>query len=430
MAALTSGKIVLAYMESAIETFESQQTLLPKVKLVPNAKSADLQNAGNTLWRRVRQHGVSQTGFDLTGQEQGIISQFYPAYLGVPEGNLLSLRVDDMRDLSYVRDQAQIDGEKRASVLNKAIVDAIRNTGSMAYRSNATSGFDFISQAQAAMNKRQGRSVDRYFALTDTQNNKFGKELASRQTLQPNNQPDKTFQDGTLYKNIAGFDVMTSSSISLLAGGADPATTVTANVSLAPQAGTVNTTTNVVTNYDYRDSGTIPVTASASYNVGDRVTFANGGVTVKAVGRDDKTVTDEAMTFVIIEKPNGTSVRVWPRPIAADDPALSALEKAYANINTRILNTATMNRVNIDTSTQPGLFWQKDSIEVLTGEVPMEILGQFGGMKVAKERLSNGMMFYVLYDANIANVSATWRQFIWYGVNNARPQDNGIAINY
>ena len=41
----------------------------------------------------------------------------------------------------------------------------------------------------------------------------------------------------------------------------------------------VNQTTGVVTNVDYR-TATIPVTASAGYNVGDKVTFANGGVTV------------------------------------------------------------------------------------------------------------------------------------------------------
>ena len=430
MATLSAGKIVAEYMGKAMETFESQDTMLSKVKLIKDAKPADLQNAGNVIWRRVQQHGVSQSGFDLTGLEQGIVSQMYPATLGTPEGNLLSLRVDDLRDISYVRDQAVIDGEKRASVLNKSIIDVILNTGSMAFRSNATSGYDFVATAQAAMNKRQGRSVNRYMMLTDSLVNKYGKDLAGRQTLMQGNQPDKTFREGDLYPRIAGFDILRSSSIGALAGGANPATTVTANVSLAPRSGSVDPITKVVTNYDYRTSDSIPVTASASYNVGDRVTFSNGGTTVKAVGRDDKTVSDEAMTFVIVSKPDATHIEVWPRPIAADDPGLTTVEKAYANINTRILSAATVDRVNIDASTNPALFWQQDSIEVYGGEVPMEILAQFGGMKVAKERLSNGLWFYVLYDANIANVSATWRQFIWYGVNNARPADNGIGIAY
>jgi hypothetical protein len=255
----------------------------------------------------------------------------------------------------------------------------------------------------------------------------FSQDLAARQTLQ--GRPADTWVKGQIGQNIAGFDVFTSSSISALAGGADPATTVTANVSFAPTGGTVTTATGIVTNTDYRDA-TISVTASASYNVGDRVTFANGGTTVKAIGRDDKTVTDEAMTFTIVAKPSGTSVTVWPKPIAADDPALSTLEKAYANINTRILNTATMNRVNIDTSTQPSIYWEKDSIEVIKGDAPIELMGQFGGMKIAKETMKNGLNMYLLYDADIIKASTQWRMFVWYGVNNAKPGDNGIAIKF
>ncbi len=101
--------------------------------------------------------------------------------MGTPDNSLVGLRVDDLRDISYVRDQAEADGRKRASVLNKAITDAISTTGSMAYRSNVTSGFDFISLAQAGMNKRRSRKTERYLALTDTHNQKYGKDLASRQ---------------------------------------------------------------------------------------------------------------------------------------------------------------------------------------------------------------------------------------------------------
>lgn len=430
MAALTANKIVAEYMGKAIETFESQDSLLPHVKVINDVDAGSLQNGNNTLWRKVAQQGASIDGWDLTGLETGVISQGYYSYLGTPENTFVGLRADDLRDLSYIRDQAAVDGEKRASVLNKRIADTIRTTGSMYYRSTATDGFDFISTAQAGMDKRQSRTPDRIVALNDTHNRIFGSSLASRQTLQ--GQPDKTYQSGLLYKNIAGFDVIKSSSIGQLTGGAAIGTTVTANVSLAPLGGTATapalTTAQLsVVNNDYR-YGEIPVTASASYNVGDRVKFTNGGVDVLAIGRDDKTITDEAMTFVIVGKASGTAITVWPRPIAYDDPALSAEQKSYANINTRILNTAVVNRVNSDTSTQPSLFWQKDSIEVLGGKVPMEMLGQWGGMKVATERLSNGLYMYMLYDSNIATLQARWRMFIWYGVNNAKPMDNGVLV--
>jgi hypothetical protein len=426
MATLTAPKIAELLMENAIETFESQESLIPLVRTV-DVDPSTMQNSGNSVWRKVQQHAPSIAGFDLTGLETGIIQESYQAYLGTPDNDLVDLRIDDLRDKSYWIERGKVSGRKRASNLNQTIVNIIRNTGSLAYRSNATSGFNFLAQAQAAMNKRQIVEGTRYFALNDTHQNLFSQDLAARQTLQ--GRPADTWVKGQIGQNIAGFDVFTSSSISALAGGADPATTVTANVSFAPTGGTVTTATGIVTNTDYRDA-TISVTASASYNVGDRVTFANGGTTVKAIGRDDKTVTDEAMTFTIVAKPSGTSVTVWPKPIAADDPALSTLEKAYANINTRILNTATMNRVNIDTSTQPSIYWEKDSIEVIKGDAPIELMGQFGGMKIAKETMKNGLNMYLLYDADIIKASTQWRMFVWYGVNNAKPGDNGIAIKF
>jgi hypothetical protein len=426
MATLTAPKIAELPMENAIETFESQESLIPLVRTV-DVDPSTMQNSGNSVWRKVQQHAPSIAGFDLTGLETGIIQESYQAYLGTPDNDLVDLRIDDLRDKSYWIERGKVSGRKRASNLNQTIVNIIRNTGSLAYRSNATSGFNFLAQAQAAMNKRQIVEGTRYFALNDTHQNLFSQDLAARQTLQ--GRPADTWVKGQIGQNIAGFDVFTSSSISALAGGADPATTVTANVSFAPTGGTVTTATGIVTNTDYRDA-TISVTASASYNVGDRVTFANGGTTVKAIGRDDKTVTDEAMTFTIVAKPSGTSVTVWPKPIAADDPALSTLEKAYANINTRILNTATMNRVNIDTSTQPSIYWEKDSIEVIKGDAPIELMGQFGGMKIAKETMKNGLNMYLLYDADIIKASTQWRMFVWYGVNNAKPGDNGIAIKF
>jgi hypothetical protein len=426
MATLTAPKIAELLMENAIETFESQESLIPLVRTV-DVDPSTMQNSGNSVWRKVQQHAPSIAGFDLTGLETGIIQESYQAYLGTPDNDLVDLRIDDLRDKSYWIERGKVSGRKRASNLNQTIVNIIRNTGSLAYRSNATSGFNFLAQAQAAMNKRQIVEGTRYFALNDTHQNLFSQDLAARQTLQ--GRPADTWVKGQIGQNIAGFDVFTSSSISALAGGADPATTVTANVSFAPTGGTVTTATGIVTNTDYRDA-TISVTASASYNVGDRVTFANGGTTVKAIGRDDKTVTDEAMTFTIVAKPSGTSVTGWPKPIAADDPALSTLEKAYANINTRILNTATMNRVNIDTSTQPSIYWEKDSIEVIKGDAPIELMGQFGGMKIAKETMKNGLNMYLLYDADIIKASTQWRMFVWYGVNNAKPGDNGIAIKF
>ena len=185
-----------------------------------------------------------------------------------------------------------------------------------------------------------------------------------------------------------------------------------------------------MTNVDYRTSGVIPVVATASYNVGDRVVFDNGGTTVKSVGLADKTASNSAMTFTIMSIPDGTSVTVWPKPIALDDPALTTLEKAYANIDTQITSGALMQRLNTTALAKTNIFFEKDSIEVTGGDVPMELLSQFDGMRVIPHTLKNGLNMYMIYDGNIATLNVRFRVFTWYGLTNLNPSNNGVFTTF
>lgn len=422
----STGKIVEVLFENALETYEHQMQMLDLVDVFePN--SADMQNAGNAIWRPVQQHAPVIDGWDLTGQDTDIIEETYPAVLGTPKNDFFSQRADDLRDMGFWERRGKQSGMKQATTLNKGISDLISNTGTLFYRSNATSGYDFIAEAQALLNERQVANDERYFLLNDRDQLKFSTDLAGRQTLQ--GRPEETWKKGQIGQNVAEFDVYTGSFLSDLAGDADPATTVTADVSEAPEGGSVDSVTLVATNVDYRVA-TIPVTDSSSYNVGDRVSFANGGTTVKAVGLADKTNTGQDMTFTIVAVPDGTSVNVWPKPIAADDPGLTILEKAYANIDTQILNTATMNRLNIDATNKTNVFWCKESIEVLGGDAPIELLNEFGGMKVISSTMSNGQKMYMAYDGNIDELTFKCRLFTWYGLTNKNPSANGVALTF
>jgi hypothetical protein len=426
MATLTAGKIAEVMFDKALETYEPQDMLLPTTTFMePDA--ATMQNSGNTIWRPVQQHRPVLSGFDLTGQEQGIIEETYAAFLGTPNNDLVSLRADDMRDTRFWERAGEAAGRQQATQLNKDIATAIGTQGAMYIRSNATSGYDFIAEGQALMNERQGAKSERIFILNDRDNLKYAKDLAARQTLQ--GRPESTWANGQIGQNVAEFDVYTGSFLPNLVGGADPATTVTADQSFAPTAGTVNAVNNTVTNVDYRYA-TIAVTASAAYNIGDKVTIANGGVTIKALGLADKSNTGQAMTFTITGKPTGTSLQISPKPIAVNDPALSALEKSYANVDTRILNTATVNRVNIDASKKTNLFYDKDAVEVLGGTIPAELFKSFDGLKVINSTMKNGLKMYMIYDANMINLQFRFRLFTWYGVTVADPSRCGVATSF
>lgn len=421
-----TGKIAEVLFENAIDTYEDQTQLVEMTTVFePNAEN--MQNAGNFVWRPVQQHAPVIEGWDLTGQETGIIEETYPAILGTPKNDFVKQRADDLRDMTFWERRGKQSGRQQATELNSSIATLIKNTGSLFYRSNATSGYNFVAEGQALLNERQAVADDRCFVLNDRDTLTYASDLAARQTLQ--GRPETTWKTGQIGQNVAEFDLYTGSYLPNLVGGADPATTVTADQSFAPQGGTVDATTGIVTNFDYR-SATIPVAASASYNVGDKISIANGGTTVKSIGLADKNETNQAMTFTVVAKPSGTSLTIYPKPIALDDPGLSVLEKAYANINTQILNTATVNRLNIDASAKTNLFWAKDSIEVVGGSIPANLFSQFSGNKVVTSRLKSGLDMYMVYDGDIDDMTFRFRLFTWYGLTNCNPSANGVAVSF
>jgi hypothetical protein len=418
-------KIVNAMLDSFIETYEKQDQLLDLVT-VEKPAPAEMQNADNVLWKPVEQHAPVLEGWDLTGTTTDIIEEGCPFLLGTPINDRVTQRIDQMRDMRYWERRAEVAAYRLAAKLNTDLATALAQQGSLHIRTNATSGYDMVGEAQAVMNERQLYKSNRCFVFNDRDNLKAAEDLAGRQTLQ--GRPEQVWNSGQVAQNVAEFDVYTGSYLINQAGGTDPATTTTANVSEKPLPGTV-VNNSIVTNYDYRIA-TIPVTASASYNLGDKVTFANSGTTVKALGLHDKVDTNQAMTFTIVEIVDGTNVKVFPKPIAADDAALSTLEKAYANIDTQILSGATMNRVNIDTNAKTNLFFDKSAITVLAGEVPWEKIKEWAGKKIVTDTLKNGVNVYILYDGDIITANFDYRIFLWYGVTVNNPSNAGILTTY
>ena len=417
---MSTGKVVEVLFEQALDTFETQDSMLDMVDFFePDAGT--MQNGDNFIHRPVEQHSPIITGWDLSGLETDIIEETYPAVLGVPQNDFVQQRADKMRDMQFWNKRGKASGRRQASNLNKSIINAMTVQGSMYYDSAVTSGFDYIAEAQAIMNERQGFETERCFLLNDRSNLKFATDLAARQTLQ--GLPEKIWTKGQIAQGVAGFDnVLTASYLNNLAGGASPDTTVTGNQSFAPEGGTVDAVTGVCTNVDYRQA-VIPVAASASYNVGDKVTIG----AVKAVGLDDKTPTDQLMTFTIVAKPTGTSITVYPKPIAADDAALSNLEKAYANVDTTISNTDVVARLNTAASEKTNLFWDKDAVEVLGGTIPAELMAQFDGKKVVNMPMKNGLNMYMVYDGNITDMTFRYRLFTWFGVTIKDPSRVGVC---
>jgi len=424
--AVSTAKIAIAMLESFKETYEQQPTLLKRVRF-EEPRGSDMQNAGNFIWYPVEQHSPIISGWDLTNQETGIIEETFPAVLGTPNNDYVKVRADDHRDDRYWKRRAANSAKRQALELNKDIASAIATQGSLFYRSNDTSGYDFISEAQAIMNERQLPNTMRTFVLNDRDSRLFGQDLAGRQTLQ--GRPEQTWEMGQIAQNIADFDVFTGSYLPNITGAADPAVTVTGNQSFAPSGGSVNATTGVVTPVDYR-SASLVVNNSALMTVGDKFTIENSGTPVYALGLGDKVSSGQAMTFSCITLTDATHIEIYPKPIAADDTNLTTLEAAYANIDTQILNAATITRLNVDATNKTNIFFDESAVMVLGGNIPADRFSEFAGMKVLSETMENGLVLYMVYDGDIETMTFRWRLFVWYGITVCNPSACGCAVTY
>ena len=424
--ATSTGKIAEVMFEKALETFEAQDQLLGLVDFT-QPSAADMQNSGNFIWRPVTQHAPIISGWDISGEETGIIEETYPALLGTPNNDFVKARADDLRDKRFWERRGEQSGRRQVAELNSDLADAIVNQASLFYRSNVASGYDFIAEAQALMNERQLYTSNRYFLLNDRDLLLFSKDLAARQTLQ--GKPADTWKTGQIGQNIAGFDVFTGSYLPNVTGAADPAVTVTGDQAFVPSGGTVNATTGVVTNVDYREASLV-VNDSSLVSVGDKFTLENGGTAIQSVGLHDKNPTGQAMTFTVIEITDATHIKIYPKPIAADQAGITTLEAAYANINTAILNGATLTRLNIDATNKANLFWDKSAIEVVGGSIPAELFKQYDGMKVLTSSMKNGLQLYMVYDGDISTLTFRFRIFVWYGITVVNPSNCGVAVSY
>lgn len=419
--ALQTGKAITVLFDEVMEQFQLETQMLDNTSVF-RPEGALMQNSNNVIWRQVEQQAPVKTGFDMTGQFGNVIELSYPSTLNTPKNDAFSLRADDFRDEQFIKRRGAASAKRLAAELNKDIATVVRDSGSLFYRKSltASTGYAFLSEADSILTERQEwRGNGCSFFLNPRAYNIAGQDLAQRGTL--SGRPEKAWATGMIGKDLAGFDVYKSAYMQNLAGGASPATTVSATVSLKPVASTTVGGQTIPVDYRYGD---ITFASGTGWNVGDRIGFAG----VNALGSLDKSNTGQQMTFTIVGV-NGNTVTVTPRPIALSDAALTADEKAYANINTQIASGAVPIRLNTDATAQTNAFWCNDSIEVIAGSAPWQEMSALSGWKVVSETMPNGVTINMAYDGSIATMDLQVRVFTWYGVVNRDPSRNGIAVN-
>lgn len=418
--ALSTAKEVRVMFDMVTEQLEAQDQMSKLVEHY-DMTGASAQNSNNVEWRQVQQQAPVIDGWEFTDSDFGnVIELSYPSTLGTPKNDLFKLRADDFRDRRFMDRRAAAAAQRLSADQNSRIAQKIAATGSLFYRST-TAGYDFIKTGDTILRERQAYvGAGQSFFVNDRDAQRISADLAGRQTL--TDIAKEAYIKGMMFKNTAGFDIYESSYLPALAGGALAGVTVTSTVSQAPVANT--TAGGVVLPVDYRISDDIALTGTiTNLVVGDRISFSG----VNAVGLQDKTNTGQLMTFTVVEK-SGANIKVYPRPIAANDGALTNAQKAYANIATQIAAGATVTKLNSDASARTNIFWANDSVEIVDGDIPFELLGQLDGMDVMSSTLSSGTKLYMAYQGKLEDLTLRCRLFTWNDVVNIDPSRNGVAI--
>jgi len=418
--ALTTAKAVTVMFDQVSEAYEEQDQMAKVVNHFAMT-GAKAQNSNNVEWRQVQQHAPVTSGWEFTDSDFGdVLELSYPSTLGTPDNDLFKLRADDFRDKQFMDRRAKAAAQRLSSFQATKIATLVGQTGSLFYR-GTTAGYDFIKTADTLLKERQAFTGEgQSFFVNDRDAQRISSDLANRETLK--GLPEDAYIRGLMAKNTAGFDIYESSYLPTLAGGALAGVTVTTTVSQAPLAS--QTSVGFVLPVDYRISDSITLTGTiTNLVVGDRISFSG----VNACGRQTKNDTGQLMTFTVVEK-TGATIKVYPRPVAANDAGLTAVQKSYANIIGQIASGATVSKLNSDASARTNIFWANDSIEIVDGDAPLELLSELDGMDVMTSTLSSGTKLYMAYQGKIEDLTLRCRLFTWNNVVNIDPSRNGVAI--
>ena len=177
--ALSTGKILVTLFDEVMEQLNKNDVYTRNTR-VDSIEPDRMQNASNVYWKTVEQQAPVIEGWDLTGQETGIIEQYYPLTLSTPKNDFIQLRVDDLRDKGFMERRTRASAKRLSAKLNSDIANLVADTGSLYYESSST-GYNFISEANTILKERQAEtSMGQSFYMPPRDAQVMSNDLASR----------------------------------------------------------------------------------------------------------------------------------------------------------------------------------------------------------------------------------------------------------
>lgn len=423
---LKEGQLVTYALDEIINTVENITPMASKVtKYTPPAES--MQRSGNTVWMPVEQEAPTQTGWDLTNKATNILELSVKCNMGDPDNDFFQLRADDLRDERSYRRRINASAKKLANNIESAIAKQAAEMASLVVYDagqigpSGTSGWDFVSEGERIMFARElNRDMGISYFLNPNDYRKAGRSLVDGDIF--GRIPEEAYRNGTIQKQVAGFDeVLRSPKLPTIAKNSATGVTVTGAQKFKPQAYTTDADGNNE-NVDNRVASVV-VSSTTGFKRGDKISFTG----VKFLSQMAKNVLTDDATFSVTRVIDGTHLEITPKPIALDDTALTAEEKAYANVNTSLAASAPVKILNIADAVS-NVFWADDSIRLLSQPIPVTH-DLFAGMKTQSFSIDGiGVNGIFATQGDISTLSGKCRIAVWYSACAVRPEAIGVGL--
>lgn len=427
---LNEGQLVTYAIDEMVEIFSGQHTLTDMSQNY-DPGSESLQRSANQYWKPEQQQSRTQDGWDISGQQDGVLELSIQGSLNDPTNVYRKLRADDVRDETAYRRAVRADAMRLKGQMEFRGLEKARTHGAFCITNPNAFGagsFDIwdglASCTERAITTEFYREDGACAFLNPAAYKAGGKDLVTSTARFKNNIPDDAYNTGYIDNKVAGFtDVVQHSKLGQMVAQT-AVVTVPAAQSFAPQASELSPNGSPVP-FDNRYA-TIPVDDTTGVRIGDKFVFDNAGTTIKAVSLDEKIPQTYAKTFTVVQVVNGTTLTISPRPIALDDVALSPLQRAYANVDTTIAAGATLSWQNIVTR-QSNIIMQKDALVLASSPIPLnhELFKDLNAQSFSVGPI-NGV---IGFEGDLGTLEGSYRIALWYEWNVEKPDQVGVLLD-
>lgn len=431
--ALSEGALVTYALDEIVETLSVINTMTDMAQHYA-PPGAELQRSANSYWKPIEQQARDVDGWDLAGEEGGVIELSVSGSLGDPSNTYFELRADDMRDERSYRRRIRANAMRLAGKVEQDGLLKAATQGSFAVTNTATMGstgfevWDALAESESKMfDLEYAKDSGVCTFLNTTDYRAGGKDLTNSTANYRGDLPTDAYNKGEIQKQVAGInDVYRHNKLPMITAQST-AVTINGAQTYKPVATEASPNGSNVP-FDNRFAN-LTVDTTVGVNVGDK--FSVPGQ--YAVSRDGKIESDSLMTYTVAAVTDGTTLQISPRPYAWDERpvadggsgVLTRDESAYANVNTAFNNADALIWLNT-TAGKSNIIMTKDSMVLASSPIPTSH-EMFSGMKT--EQFEAGSISGIIgWQGQLSGLTGQCRIAIWYDWQVEKPEEVGIVI--